>query len=283
MFLHAWGKGALSGKSWGNHYPKTTGPIPISTLRANEETWALERGTQDSCVVSAHTFTALAWRSQATSGFTLPPPSVFKWPCPTEKPPQAFGPRLSSWPPLKNQCLLRSCSHSLVFGTVKVRMLRVKQCDGLSVCTFSTPAHPQSDGMRRRGLGEDEVTKAESLGWGWCLYTKGSQGPPHPFPPSDKLQWKAAVCNPKGSSAEPAPPPARRGTLVSLFQPPAGGGTKPPPSPHHPQPAAESSLCYSQANSPRQQTFERNLEGPFQWNFTWTEHTAAIVKLAPSP
>lgn len=80
----------------------------------------------------------------------------------------------------------------------------------------------------------------------------------------------------------PPPPPARRGTLVSLFQPPAGGGTKPPPSPHHPQPAAESSLCYSQANSPRQQTFERNLEGPFQWNFTWTEHTAAIVKLAPS-
>lgn len=60
------------------------------------------------------------------------------------------------------------CVH-LYSGTVKVGLLQIKWCNGLGVSTLSTSAHPQSDGMRRRGLEEDEVAKVEPLGRGRAL------------------------------------------------------------------------------------------------------------------
>lgn len=111
---------------------------------------------------------------------------------------------LSSLLALKNRHLLCSWLRSSVLsGTVKVGLLQIKWRNGLGVSTFSTSAHPQSDGMRRRDPEEDEVAKVEPLGRGWGPYTRLRRA----FSPiSTKLATlEGSYVQPKGSSAEPAP------------------------------------------------------------------------------
>lgn len=142
--------------------------------------WVLEWGTHDNYPVSAYTFTATAWRSQTTSRFRLPSLRIFKdhavvWKAstgPLVRLVFAVAEQLAC-PEEQNRRLLCSWLHSSVLcGTVKVGLLQIKWCNGLGVSTFSISAHPQRDGMRRRGLEEDEVAKVEPLGQGWGPYTR---------------------------------------------------------------------------------------------------------------